>query len=155
MIPVEAEAVDPLLVGIGIQEEVPLDPWLVDHQWAPAGPPIAEGARVVGDEPLPGREVLQLIRPGEEEPGPGHVATVVVAAEPGKIEPPAPEQPAGTGPLMPKHQMGVDLVAPELETEVVHLEVGVHHPQRRVEHPVALLFVERDPSGIAGERRRA
>jgi hypothetical protein len=92
------------------------------------------------------------MKPGEKQPGPGHVPTEVVAAEARKIETPASKQRPGPGPLMTKHEVGVDLIAAKLETEVIHVEARVHHSHGGVEHPVALLLVERDPGGVAGER---
>jgi hypothetical protein len=48
--------------------------------------------------------------------------------------------------------MRVDLVSAELKSEVIDLEVGVDHPDRGIEHPVALLLVQGHSRRIAGER---
>src|SRR4051812_978859 len=94
LIPVEAAAVHPALVRVGVEAEFPFHPGLVDHQGTAPGAPVIDRARVVGDEPLAGGKVLQLVQSSQKEAGPGHIATEVIAAESGEVQPPASEGPA-------------------------------------------------------------
>src|SRR6185503_19399294 len=109
--PVETNSIDPALVGVGIELEVPLHTRLIHHQRPAAAAAVAQRTGIVGNEPAAAREIPELVQTGEEESSPGHIPAEVVAAKTCHIETPAAGEPSRRGPLVPQHDMGVDLVS--------------------------------------------
>src|SRR5438128_9466207 len=99
--------------------------------------------------------VEQLERPELEGAGPVDVAIPVVTPKQGPAQLRVAEDFTGLGPVVAAADVHVDDAGAPQEPEVVDVELRSDDADRRIREPVSFLFVEIDPGGPTGPRRRA